>query len=207
MNQPLRQRQPRMIDDPYLVAIRLLPCCVCGMTGPSDAAHIRMSGVGWGVWGEGKEYTGGAEKPSDNYAVPLCKPRYKPDPVARAMDPDKKVKLVAVGCHGQQHGHDAKKLRELTDDPEIKLKLEEAFWRATGKNPFMIAAMLYEKFGTGLKPRRKRASRAKREAKAVGFEPSKNTLKAMGATLVRPKQKIASRPFQKTQRKIPARKK
>ena len=186
-----------MVDEVYLAAIRKLPCVVCGYGGDkSDAAHIRMSGAGWGIWGEGEESTGGGMKPSDYRAVPLCRPRYSPDPVARALKPDSPIKLVNVGCHGRQHGHDAKVLRELTDDPVEKLKLEEAFWRATGKNPFMIAATLYAKFGSGLVPRKKRRA---------GGKPKKDrkprqtiTPKGFGKQ-ARP---IPSRPFPKTKRKM-----
>ena len=187
MNQPLRQRQPPLSDEKFLAAIRLLPCCVCGRSGLSDAAHLRMSGAAWGY--PVKSYTGGGEKPDDCWAVPLCRPSYTPDPVARALKPDRPVKLVNVGCHGRQHGHDAKVLRELTDDPVEKLKLEEAFWRATGKNPFMIAATLYEKFGSTLVPRKKKA-RKPREARPKPKHPPG------------PKQKIQSRPFPKTKRKM-----
>lgn len=129
------------------------------------------------------------EKPSDNFCLPLCRPRYTPDSVARVLNPDKPLKLVNVGCHGRQHGHDAKVLRELTEDPTEKLKLEEAFWRATGKNPFMIAATLYEKFGTTLIPRKKKP-RKPREARPKPKRPPG------------PKQKIASRPFPKGKRKM-----
>lgn len=195
MNEPLRQRKPPLSDEKYLARIRELPCCVCGRTGPSDAAHIRMSGVGWDIWGEGKEATGMGVKPDDNWAVPLCRPRYKPDPVARIVKPDKAAKLVDVGCHGRQHGHEAKTLRALTDDPVEKLKLEEAFWRATGKNPFMIAFVLHDKFGTTLTVRKKR-----RRAKSDGAPKPKRP--------PGPKQKIQSRGFDKTvKRKIPTKRK
>ena len=196
MNEPLRQKRPPLSDEKFLAAIRLLPCCVCGRSGPSDAAHLRMSGVGWGIWGEGKESTGGGQKPSDNFCVPLCRPSYTPDPVARALKPDSPIKLVNVGCHGRQHGHDAKVLRELTDDPVEKLKLEEAFWRATGKNPFQIAQVLYEKFGTTLIPRKKkrRARKPKKDR-----NPRKTIVPKGFGKQVRP---IPSRPFPKKQRKM-----
>jgi hypothetical protein len=191
----LRQRKPPLSDEKYLARIRELPCCVCGATGPSDAAHLRMASVGWGIWGDGKEATGGSVKPDDCYAVPLCRPRYKPDPVARMIKPDKPLKLVNVGCHGRQHGHDQKHVREVIADNPEALNLEEAFWRSTGKNPFMIASVLYEKFGSVLTPRKKRARPARQD------KPPKP--KRTG-----PKQKIANRGFDKTvKRTIPKRKK
>ena len=190
MNEPLRQRHPRIEDPKYLDAIRLLPCCVCGVSGPSDAAHIRMGGAGWGIWGEGEQSTGMNVKPDDWRAVPLCRPRYKPDPVAHIIKPDKTVKLQHVGCHGLQHGHSIKKIRELVDHDGGRLKLEEAFWRSTGKNPYMIARTLYEKFGTAPEGKairsRKKRERPKREKTAL-------------------KRKIPSRGFQ-SGRKFPRKK-
>ena len=152
-----------------------------------------MSDAAWGGhWA--KPSTGMAEKPDDRWAVPLCRPRYRPDPVAHILKPDKPLKLQHVGCHGLQHGHSIRKIRELMHDDDTGMKLEEAFWRSTGKNPFMIAAVLYEKVGTvkDAQPPRQRKPRAKPKR-----SPEVN----------RPKQKIPSRPFAKTQRKIPTRKK
>lgn len=200
MNEPLRQRRPPLEDRVFLERVRELPCAVCGRSGPSDAAHLRMAGAPWGY--PDKPYTGGGEKPSDCYVTPLCRPVYSPDPVARKLKPDAPLKLVNVGCHGRQHGHDAKVLRELTDNPEEKLKLEEAFWRSTGKNPFQIAQVLYDKFGTGLRPRKK-----KRQPKA-DRPPRKprTTVKPKG--FGDQKRKMQSRPFDKTvKRKLPKRKK
>jgi hypothetical protein len=133
------------------------------------------------------------QKPSDNFAVPLCRPRYSPDPIARMIKPDKPLKLVNVGCHGRQHGHNQKVLREVTglSDGE-KLKLEEGFWRSTGKNPFQIASVLYVKFGTELTVRAKRRKRPK-----IDSAPKPNRPPG-------PKQKIASRPLPKG-RKFPKR--
>lgn len=67
MNEPVRQRQPRLRDDAYLAWLRKQPCsCGCGKPAPSDAAHIRSGSIAMG-----KPYTGKAEKPSDFWAVPL----------------------------------------------------------------------------------------------------------------------------------------
>jgi hypothetical protein len=50
-----------------LAFIRRLPCCICGTYG-SDPAHIRAASILFG-----KRETGGAEKPSDKWTVPLCR--------------------------------------------------------------------------------------------------------------------------------------
>lgn len=67
MTPKLRQRSPRHHDKAHLAFIRLQPCCVCGRVQHIEAAHIRMSCLALG-----KEYTGKAEKPDDNWTVPLC---------------------------------------------------------------------------------------------------------------------------------------
>lgn len=63
----LRQRQPRKKNPKHLEFIRTLPCCICKDNTTTEAAHIRMAHRGWG-----KSYTGMAEKPDDNWTVPLC---------------------------------------------------------------------------------------------------------------------------------------
>jgi hypothetical protein len=62
-----RQRRPRVEDKQHLAFIRTLRCCVCGAPGP-DPAHIRSSSAI-----HGKRETGGAEKASDKWTVPLCR--------------------------------------------------------------------------------------------------------------------------------------
>jgi len=66
--EPLRQRQPREKDKKHLRYIASLPCCICGGI-DVDAAHIRASPVHI----DGKRQTGGGEKPSDCWTVPLCR--------------------------------------------------------------------------------------------------------------------------------------
>jgi hypothetical protein len=64
----LEQRQPRERDPAFLKFVRTMPCVACGKSGPSDAAHIRAPSIE-----HGKRYTGKGEKPSDRWAVPLCR--------------------------------------------------------------------------------------------------------------------------------------
>lgn len=81
MNEPLRQRQPRVEDPAHLDFVRSKPCCVCGRKPRSEAAHIRM-----GDLSRGKTYTGKGVKPDDRWVTPLC-------PV---------LPSVLVGCHYKQ---------------------------------------------------------------------------------------------------------
>lgn len=56
----LRQRQPRVKDDKHRVWLSTLPCCVSGVHGQSQVAHIRyQTGAGMGM------------KSSDNFCIPL----------------------------------------------------------------------------------------------------------------------------------------
>jgi hypothetical protein len=179
MNDELRQRDPALSDEPYLAALRKLPCVVCGRTGPSDAGHIRMSGVEWGY--PEKRATGMQEKPSDRWALPMCKPSYRPDDVAKILKPDKKRKLVDIGCHGRQHGHD----KSFCDN-------EEQFWRKVGKNPFQIADLLYKKFGTVESERKSKYRKPRKRAPRTTIVP-----KGFGEP-----RKMASRLFPTTKRKM-----
>lgn len=63
----LRQRQPREQDAGFLSFLRRCRCCACGAHPPSQAAHVRL-----GCLERGKRPTGLGERPSDQYAVPLC---------------------------------------------------------------------------------------------------------------------------------------
>lgn len=62
-----KQRRPRELNEQHLKWIRTLRCCICGAPGP-DTAHIRSSSAIYG-----KRETGGAEKASDKWTVPLCR--------------------------------------------------------------------------------------------------------------------------------------
>ncbi len=64
----LRQRDPRKHDKKHLRYIASLPCCICGGI-DVDAAHIRATPI----YIDGKRQTGGGEKPSDCWTVPLCR--------------------------------------------------------------------------------------------------------------------------------------
>lgn len=61
------QKRPREKDGAHLKWIRTLRCCVCGAPGP-DPAHIRSANPLYG-----KRETGGGERPSDKFTVPLCR--------------------------------------------------------------------------------------------------------------------------------------
>jgi hypothetical protein len=101
MNDPLRQRNPRLIDEKFLVIVRTLPCCVCGRAPPSQAAHIRSGNPDYG-----KPPTGMQEKPSDRWAVPLC------GPVMYRIGPP------MIGCHAEQHaGNELEFWRKAGKDP------------------------------------------------------------------------------------------
>jgi hypothetical protein len=62
-----KQKRPRVEDKQHLAFIRTLRCCICGAPGP-DPAHIRSASAI-----HGKRETGGAEKASDKWTVPLCR--------------------------------------------------------------------------------------------------------------------------------------
>lgn len=62
-----KQKRPRVTDDTHLKFIRTLHCCICGKPGP-DPAHIRSASNLYG-----KRETGGGEKASDKWTVPLCR--------------------------------------------------------------------------------------------------------------------------------------
>lgn len=64
---PPKQRKPRERNEQHLKFIRTLRCCICGAPGP-DPAHIRAASPL-----HGKRDTGGGEKSSDKWTVPLCR--------------------------------------------------------------------------------------------------------------------------------------
>lgn len=66
----VRQRQPRERDEAYLAYLRTLPCEICGGLG-CDPAHIRSPSLV-----HGKDQTGAGRKPSDKWALPLCRPHH-----------------------------------------------------------------------------------------------------------------------------------
>lgn len=66
-----KKKRPRDHDKDYLDFIRGLPCLVCLKRGV-EAAHVR-----YGDWRYGKRDTGGQEKPSDKWSLPLCSEHHK----------------------------------------------------------------------------------------------------------------------------------
>src|SRR3546814_4861401 len=58
-------------------SIRDLPCLVCG-TAPVEAAHIRSGSLQFA-----KRPTGGAEKPSDKWSLPLCAEHHRTGDMAQ----------------------------------------------------------------------------------------------------------------------------
>lgn len=63
----VRQRLPRQEDGRHLQFIRSLPCVCCGNDIETQAAHLRTEKRMYG-----KDFTGGARKPSDMWTLPLC---------------------------------------------------------------------------------------------------------------------------------------
>ena len=62
----LRQRMPRVENEPHRRFVASLPCLICGAR-DVQAAHIRYSDSS-----VGKPSTGMGQKPDDKYSVPLC---------------------------------------------------------------------------------------------------------------------------------------
>lgn len=62
-----KQKRPRERNENHLRFIKSLKCCICGKPGP-DPAHIRSASAV-----HGKRETGGQEKASDKWTVPLCR--------------------------------------------------------------------------------------------------------------------------------------
>lgn len=62
----LRQRQPRIENEPHRRFVAGLPCLICGATNV-QAAHIKYADLTIG-----KPFTGGAMKADDCFVVPLC---------------------------------------------------------------------------------------------------------------------------------------
>lgn len=62
----LRQRQPVTKDKNHLKWIRQQPCCICGDSTSTEAAHIRSGSIG-----HGKNPCGMQER-DDAWVTPLC---------------------------------------------------------------------------------------------------------------------------------------
>lgn len=83
----LRQREPRQRDERHLDYIRSLPCCICGAV-DTEAAHIRTSSLA-----HDKRETGGSEKPSDKWTIPLCNGHHREQHTMNELAFWKKYKL------------------------------------------------------------------------------------------------------------------
>jgi len=101
------------------------------------------------------------EKPDDRWVTPLC------GSVMYLIGPP------LIGCHAEQHSMN-----------------EMEFWRKVGKNPFVIADMLYKKFGTG-----ERVSTFKPKKVRPRKPPAERAKVPKG-------RKMQGRPFPKKQRKM-----
>jgi hypothetical protein len=62
-----RLKRPREEKPDHLTFIRSLPCCVCGLAGQTEAAHIRSINQRFAKAGAGI-----GAKPDDAWTVPLC---------------------------------------------------------------------------------------------------------------------------------------
>lgn len=60
-------KRPRIKNNGHLDFIRGLPCACCGNPIETEAAHIRTGDLFYG-----KRNTGGGEKSSDMWVLPLC---------------------------------------------------------------------------------------------------------------------------------------
>lgn len=73
-----RQRDPRVRDPAYMGWVAKLPCVACMVHGKVNwrvqVAHLRT-----GSPEHGKRPTGGTEKPSDRWTLPLCMPHHTGD--------------------------------------------------------------------------------------------------------------------------------
>ncbi|MBR1122145.1 DUF968 domain-containing protein [Bradyrhizobium lablabi] len=108
-----KQKRPRERDNNHLAFIRSLRCCICGAPGP-DPAHIRSANPVYG-----KRETGGGEKASDKWTVPLCRAH-----------------------HNEQHAYC--KAPTTHFDP---ITAELRWWASMGIDPFGLALSLYAATG------------------------------------------------------------
>lgn len=74
------RKRPRLHKEDHLSFVRQLPCLVCGVNAPNEAAHVR-----YGSLRHGKRSTGLGEKPSDQWAVPLCAKDHREGPDAQHL--------------------------------------------------------------------------------------------------------------------------
>ena len=108
-----RQKRPREHDKKHLEFIRGLKCCICGRPNP-DPAHIRSASDIYG-----KRETGGGEKASDKWTVPLCREH-----------------------HDEQHA-----FCEHGKSEHEAITAELRWWASKGLDPFGLALALYAATG------------------------------------------------------------
>jgi hypothetical protein len=75
-------REPRQHNERFLRALRRLPCLVCGVSGRTEAAHIRMTSAEWHEKTGARTGAGAGEKPHDRWALPLCAMHHREGPQA-----------------------------------------------------------------------------------------------------------------------------
>ena len=107
-----KQKRPRVEDVQHLKFIRTLHCCICGKPDP-DPAHIRSANAIYG-----KRETGGQEKASDKWTVPLCREH-----------------------HDEQHAAIDRA------GPKGRETAELVWWASKGIDPFGLALALHSATG------------------------------------------------------------
>lgn len=102
---PRKTKRPRREDGEYLKAVRTLPCVVC-LRRPVEAAHIRTGNMLLG-----KRETGIAERPSDQWVLPLCPDHHRVQHSGNELDFYRKHGidpfLTALALWGSRHDEDA----------------------------------------------------------------------------------------------------
>lgn len=81
MPEPLRQRQPRVRDKAYLGWVARLPCLPTLILEGRQHMGVQVCHLKMASEKHGKRHTGGAEKPSDIWVVPM-RPYYHMDRMA-----------------------------------------------------------------------------------------------------------------------------
>jgi hypothetical protein len=127
-------KNPRARDRAYLTALHEMVCVTCGSSQNIEAAHIRVTRIDWTKATGIRTGAGGAEKPSDAWAVPLCSSCHREGP-----DAEHRVGTIAFW-----------KSRGL-DPHEIASELYRAFLRG-GARAMASSMLRIRTFGTRGKP-------------------------------------------------------
>lgn len=101
-----REKQPRVKAPGHLDMIRQCPCLACGTWSGIEAAHLRAGDRRFA-----KRETGGAERPSDCWTLPLCAEDHR------------------TGRDSQHAGNELAFWHRLGIDPFVTAA---ALWTATG---------------------------------------------------------------------------